>query len=204
MQLDGTYLATKGKNWIEESHAQGFKDGTWKQSNNAGRELGQYEMVEGTGTELSWHENGELCSHRELVSGVQHGRLASWYDNGQLEAEVDFQNGKRMGPWKRWLVDGTVTSEGEYKNNLEHGRFITYDKDGRVEEERDYQRGKRHGIANSYRGGVQIVAGRFKQGKRDGTWTHWDEDGICVKTVTWEKNKIVKKERIDTVETGSV
>lgn len=195
LRLDGSYVAATGKHWIEGSHAQGFKDGSWKQSSSSGKRLGEYEMAEGTGTEVTWHENGEMRSRRELISGLQHGRSASWHENGQLEEESTFEKGKRTGTWRRWRTDGTLERQGEYRNNVEHGRFVNYDADGRVEEERDYQRGKRHGIANSYTGGVQVIAGQFRLGKRDGTWKHWDEAGRMVKTVLWRKNKMVGVEK---------
>lgn len=74
----------------EEPYQKGLPHGLCRQWNEAGRLLGKYKMVHGTGLQREWHQNG------------------------QLQLEVSTVKGKFCGCNRIWLWDGTLLSERFY------------------------------------------------------------------------------------------
>jgi len=81
----------------EEPYQGGLLHGLCRQWDEAGRLLGKYRMVHGTGIQRAWH------------------------DNGQLQIEVSTVRGEFCGRNRIWLRDGTLLSERFYV----HGRVVT-------------------------------------------------------------------------------
>ncbi|HXI73081.1 MAG TPA: hypothetical protein VNN22_22300 [Verrucomicrobiae bacterium] len=74
----------------QEPYQDGLPHGLCRQWNEAGRLLGRYKMVHGTGRQRVWH------------------------DNGQLQMEVSTVRGEFSGYSRIWLWDGTLLSENLY------------------------------------------------------------------------------------------
>jgi len=83
----------------EEPCQNGLPHGICRQWDEAGRLLGKYKMVRGTGVQRAWH------------------------DNGQLQMEVSTVRGEFCGRNRIWLRDGTLLSERFYL----HGRVVSAD-----------------------------------------------------------------------------
>ena len=83
----------------EEPYRNGLPHGICRQWDEAGRLLGKYRMVSGTGIQRAWH------------------------DNGQLQMEVPTIRGEFCGRNRIWLRDGTLLSERFYV----HGRVVSLD-----------------------------------------------------------------------------
>jgi hypothetical protein len=75
---------------LEELYRDGLLHGVCRQWNEAGKLLGRYKMVHGTGLQREW------------------------YDNGQLQLEVSTVRGEFTGRNRTWLCDGTLLSERFY------------------------------------------------------------------------------------------
>ena len=84
----------------EEPYKDGLLHGICRQFDEAGRLLGKYKMVNGTGIQRAWH------------------------DNGQLQLEVSTVRGEFCGRNRIWLRDGTLLSERFYL----YGRVVSADK----------------------------------------------------------------------------
>jgi len=83
----------------EERYQRGFLHGVCRQWDEAGRLLGKFTMVHGTGIQREWH------------------------DNGRLKIEVSTVRGKFCGRNRIWLRDGTLFSERFYL----HGQVVSTD-----------------------------------------------------------------------------
>jgi antitoxin component YwqK of YwqJK toxin-antitoxin module len=58
----------------EEPYVNGLLHGICRQRDEAGRLLGKYRMVRGTGIQRAWHENGQLQMEVSTVRGEFCGR----------------------------------------------------------------------------------------------------------------------------------
>ncbi len=85
----------------------GLKTGEWTQLDRAGKVLGTYAMVAGTGTETRWTEEGKLARQTEFLRGLKHG---------------DFKN----------FTDGKLMVLGYYRVDKVHGLFVYFNEDGSV------------------------------------------------------------------------
>jgi hypothetical protein len=78
------------KNGVLASHEpyhNGFLHGICRQWNEAGRLLGKYKMVHGTGIQRSWHENRRLQMELSTVRGEFTGYSRIWLWDGTLLSE---------------------------------------------------------------------------------------------------------------------
>ena len=71
----------------EEPYQNGLLHGVCRQWSEAGRLLGQYRMVHGTGVQRAWHDNGRLQMEFSTVRGDFSGRSRLWLWDGKLLAE---------------------------------------------------------------------------------------------------------------------
>lgn len=76
-------------------------------------------------------------------------------------------------------LTGKVISETAIANGYLDGKTILYYPDGVKKEIREYKEGKKHGTWSTWneKGGQTAVA-NFSEGKKDGEWFIWDEQGI--------------------------
>jgi hypothetical protein len=70
-----------------EPYHNGLLHGVCRQWNEAGRLLGKYKMVHGTGVQRSWHENGRLQMELSTVRGEFTGYNRIWLWDGTLLSE---------------------------------------------------------------------------------------------------------------------
>jgi hypothetical protein len=71
----------------QEPYQAGLPHGIYRQWNEAGRLLGKYKMVHGTGVQRSWHENGRLQMEFSTVRGEFIGYSRIWLWDGSLLSE---------------------------------------------------------------------------------------------------------------------
>lgn len=58
---------------------------------------------------LTWYDNGQLMSERQMKQGKEHGRQRSWWPNGQLMMEGISVEGHRYKGFKYWSINGEPT-----------------------------------------------------------------------------------------------
>lgn len=58
---------------------------------------------------LTWYDNGQLMSERQMKNGKEHGRQRSWWPNGQLMMEGISYEGNRYKGFKYWSINGEPT-----------------------------------------------------------------------------------------------
>lgn len=58
---------------------------------------------------LTWYDNGQLMSERQMKHGKEHGRQRSWWPNGQLMMEGISYEGNRYKGFKYWSINGEPT-----------------------------------------------------------------------------------------------
>ncbi len=78
----------------EEPYRNGLLHGVCRQWSEAGRLLGKYRMVHGTGIQRAWHENGKLQMEFSTVRGDFSGRYRMWLHDGTLLSVDIYVHGK--------------------------------------------------------------------------------------------------------------
>ena len=86
----------------EERYRIGLLHGVCRQWDEAGRLLGRYKMVHGTGVQRAWHDNAQLQMAVSTVRGEFCGRNRIWLRDGALLSE-------------RFHLHGRVVSAAKYR-----------------------------------------------------------------------------------------
>ena len=85
-RMHGT-VRTWHKNGVlasEEPYRAGLLHGVCRQWDEAGRLLGKFKMVHGTGIQRTWHDNGRMQLEVSTVRGEFSGRNRLWLRDGTL------------------------------------------------------------------------------------------------------------------------
>lgn len=85
------------------------------------------------GVVKQWAENGQLLGTFEIVNGT--GTQMAWHPNGQVSAEISWVGGKWTGRQRTWLSDGTLVGETFWIENNKVSRnryFLRSEKDGSI------------------------------------------------------------------------
>ncbi len=87
----------------------GKEHGVARQFGIDGALLGTYEMSNGTGLDIWWHENGKIAEERHIVDGLHHGCKLWWNEDGmQVYTERFWQRGRLHGVVREWQEDGRL------------------------------------------------------------------------------------------------
>ena len=170
--------------WIEENCPDdGLFKIYWTEDNNASTE------DTGLPVRYEWH----------YKDGKRDGISRGWYKDGSKKSLWRWKAGKRHGKWTDWFPDGKKRAEGEWIEGKRIGVVFTWwDNSGHLRKEVDWDNG---GYVKNYwsRESVQIikdgngryekwnedlleVEGNYKNGKKDGLWRYYDDDGEVIRT----------------------
>lgn len=141
---------------------------------------------------MSSSNSYEILSN--YTNGVKDGKYSEKYvDNDVVRKEGTYKNGKEEGLWIHRDRDGSPSKEVNYKNGKLDGECKTkFFVDGTVSELENYKEGKLHGIKRSYfyqkKGKVQSEY-NYKDGKRDGAYKIYKDDGSVYEEGRYENGK---------------
>ncbi len=80
----------------ESFYRDGLLNGVCRQCSEAGKLLGKYNMVRGTGVQRAWHDNGKPQLELNTVAGRFCGRSRLWLRNGVLLSDKLYLDGKSV------------------------------------------------------------------------------------------------------------
>jgi antitoxin component YwqK of YwqJK toxin-antitoxin module len=98
------------------------------------------------------------------------------------------ENGKKQGPWSDFWDEGRIANTRTYKDGILVGHTI-YQKNGTVEVRKNYRLGpsgvELDGPYEDYHQNGQLwEKGTYIDGKKDGPWVAYNEDGTVMKRYT--------------------
>jgi len=202
-KLEG--MATKwhenGNKAMEGSYKNGELEGmatTWHENGTKARE-GSYKNGESEGMATTWHQSGTKATVMFYKAGKLEGTYTKWHLNGAKAVEGAYKNGQLEGPVTTWYENGTkaavmfysggkqvfeddpklddakvlkkLLSEAVVWESLDKNELTgSYDKAADSEPYTGWFK-KLHG------NGKAALLGSLKDGKPDGLWTWWDENG---------------------------
>jgi len=120
-------------------------------------------------------------------SEVFHGPSRTWYGSKRKESEGAFENGKPHGLWFFWHADGSAGAKGRFENGKKQGEWRVYQPVGNRKRRHVYVHFKddiEHGEWKARQVAelgvtpqLYEVEGQYKNGKKSGSWVHYDKNG---------------------------
>jgi len=147
--------------YINGRRSGGF---TWYYENGDYKETGNYKNGEYSIVN-TWDEEGNTI----VLDGD--GEYISYYYNKSKKSQGYYKRSKKSGVWNYWYKSGKRKEKIEYKNGVENV-IAAWDKDGKPLVENGT--GEYTGYFDN---GVKKANGMYKEGKKEGVWEWWDEQG---------------------------
>lgn len=201
-----SYWRDNGSIELEENWRQGVLHGdSFGQHRDRGRAFkGTWDNGLRTGVWIWWHINGEIQRSGEYKDGKETGRWGEWHPNGELRRRGEYVQGRREGLWEEFDEAGEIVARREYQNDMlsseEHyfrGVVVqrrTQMQDGRLAAEWTVLEGNvKHGYEHRYHAnGQESEGGAWLNGKKEGIWRTWNEEGELKNAQTWKSGVLVE------------
>jgi antitoxin component YwqK of YwqJK toxin-antitoxin module len=199
-------------------YKDGKRDGLWTEWYENGQKAKQGCYSDSMlGLFTWWYENGHKKEEGNHKDGMQHGIWTTWYENGQKRWETNFGNGAVLGLCKMWYQNGQKMSEVYWERgkksavswkpngvkclltNLKDGNgvLILYNEDGSKKLLETFREGEKHGLEALWlENGRKEREGNWKNGKLDGTWTKYNDDGTEAYRTTYKDGVVLQHFRL--------
>ena len=193
---EGTYVNGKKdgvwNEWFENkltftgTYVEGKPEGTFISSDHNGKEIGRFDMKDGTGMWITWQPTAHTAQSKEyLYQGTKDGLYQELVGRNKVLVEGHYSGGVKSGVWKKWTADGVLLVEETWKRGKLDGKWKKLVA-GKVTSEATYKEGKVEGPYLELRDGKPAVTGQFANDQRQGTWTTYDATGNVIATATYK------------------
>ncbi len=206
-----TYWYESGELSYTAEFDNGKKSGEWKYYYKDGKPLktGKYQDDLKHGLWQTFYENGKLLMTGQYELGKEEGEWRNYWDNGKLKNKSTFRKGQLHGDWYSYFKNGKITLAGEYKNGYKTGAWISNFENGKTKDLFTYKvikkttgsrkssmtrrvewQSQEHGYSVSFskKDYAKTEEGKYKNGKKNGTWTAYHPGGRIPAVVTQYKN----------------
>ena len=159
----------------------------------------------------------------QFVNGLEEGISPVFDTTGLLREIVNYRKGfvmtrealnrydregKKHGYWKTFYDDWTVHTECYYRHGLRDGFYKEYDEKGNLKKITKFVNDVEQVLESDqkplvvqheyYPNGKVRREASFRDGKREGVWRDFDEDGNVIKSQTYKKGVLVGEGIVDT------
>ncbi len=192
--------------WHDDGQKAGegtFKDGKKEGVETMWHENGQrageatYKDGELEGVATKWNDNGQKAHEGTYKDGKQEGPYNEWHENGEKKQEGTYKDGKLEGLVTHWHENGEVLLQAHYKDgkhvfknepDLDDPKTLEGIVGKAVMWDTLISIGSLYhlpGNPDPYTGWIKklhdngkvAALGALKNGKPDGLWSTWDDDG---------------------------
>lgn len=153
----------------------------------------------------SYHDNGQLCHHLEIVDGRAHGIYQEYYPNGQLKIDAFVMEGVadiHDLAQASWIFDGKSKVRNEqgqliaeifYDKGLLHTPSLYYYPDGQIKKIIPYQQGLMEGYLEEFDLDGNIMQQlAYHKGEREGLSVgYWNKEQLQFQE-TYRKNHLIE------------
>jgi antitoxin component YwqK of YwqJK toxin-antitoxin module len=200
---DKEIIELTNKGLLNQTDANGLKQGSWKKvySNGKtayevnfvnGKPVGEFKRFYQSGNIyvlLNYNESGENASAKfysetgELISegnykGKNKEGLWKYYDKTILSRSEEFKGDSLWGKQIVYYPDGKVYDEKNFVNGLENGPWLKFYENGQAKLKTMVVNGKLEGAMLRYfSNGSMEVKGLYKNDLAEGDWTYYSEEG---------------------------
>lgn len=113
----------------------------------------------------------------KIVNGNKVGVWTVYYANGNKRSVGSYEAGVRVGKWVYYYPNGNKEREGTFRNGLYEGLYTSYHRNGN----------------KNYEGMYGPHRGKSTDGKKEGVWSSFSEDGESVwRLITYKRGARAK------------
>ena len=155
-----------GHKQSEGHYNNGKKDGPWKE----------------------WDEFGTKRVTRSDGSFMYWGCL----DYQNIAAEGMYKNGIKVGQWREGYSIGSYVNGKKNNTWTEYSRKYLVGNASFISAISNYNLGIKDGLFETYNNGYdkeKLTEGYYKNGKKDGKWTYWDENGQKIHQTNYKNGR---------------
>ncbi len=184
---------------INQTDADGLRQGLWKKQQPNGRTLyegnfkdgrpvGEWKRYHPGGQVkaiIQYHENSDTASvqlfdkfRKKIAEGsyVEQKKAGNWvyYSKGRKIAEEQFRDGLKNGVAKKYYETGELMEETDWVNGKQEGDYKIFYKTGEPYMQCKMRQNKRHGLCliHSKEGKLELEA-HYKNDLRHGEWNYY-------------------------------
>lgn len=201
-----TIFSYEGKFVLKGYYKNNKKHGIWEkyyENGNVAEKI-QYDNDKRIGKYYSYYDNGAIMNEFEYVYGDRNGEIKQYYDTRELQSIGHYENGLQTGQWTEYHKNGSIKSAFSFENGKlsgemkiyydsgevfairsfiggeGEGNWIRYYKSRKVLDECLLKKGLKVGKYLAYHENGEIwKKGNYDtNGKRNGEWSFYDENGI--------------------------
>lgn len=219
-------VAGFGQTTINQTDAQGKKQGVWIKKDREGRKL--YEATfkddKPVGRMKRFYPNGQLMALMDFVAGsdsadaqlfdetgnlmakgryVDQKKTGSWnyFADSKVVSTENYSDGVKNGPAKRFYKTGELLEESNWKNGQLDGSYKAYFNDGKVYMECTYSDGQRNGPFQIWQSnGTPELDASYSYDARDKDWKYFDQSGNLRFTLKFDKGKLLNPQVQDSID----
>ena len=107
-------------------------------SSSNGQLLPKGSLQDGSGSVLSYHDNGELEAEGVYADGLPNGFWKYYDEKGRIIIEGNMTNGLEHGLWKFYYTNGKPKAQGYYLMGEKEGSWTYFYRDGSISDILDY------------------------------------------------------------------
>ena len=140
---------------------------------------GTYKDGKGDGLVTQWRENGKKGYEGTYKDGKLDGLTTVWYENGEKKFEGTYEGSIKNDKWTWWYPNGQKKTEGKYIYYIQtSGNTVVRQKKKTFDFGSNYWYNMGFSPQGDISGSVYpIHESTYKDGKQDGLWTMWYENG---------------------------
>jgi antitoxin component YwqK of YwqJK toxin-antitoxin module len=146
-----------------------------------------------------FHMNGKRMGEGKYVNKETKDSVWIYYDEaGALISKEKYKMGKKDGPWFVYLPDGKISEERYYKDDMQDGPFKVYFDGKNLKSQGTYVKDKLEGrVSYYYPNGVEVAAGYFKNGLKNGVWIYKTESGKVREKELYKNGRLASQKETD-------
>ena len=168
-------------------------------------------------------KKGHLLQTMNFVNGLEEGISPVFDTTGLLREIVNYRKGfvmtrealnrydregKKHGYWKTFFDDWSVQTECYYRHGLRDGFYKEYDEKGNLKKITKYVNDVEQVLESDmkplvvqheyYPNGKVKREASFRDGKKEGVWREFDENGNVINSQTYKKDVMIGQGIVDT------
>lgn len=218
------FLPTIVFSQINQTDANGLRQGKWEKKQANGRPIYEGEFKDGkpVGQWKRYHSGGQVKAEityngdtaQTILYDVWRNKVASgnyinqkkegvWkvYKQNLVVADEEYKLGLKHGTSHRYYETGEVMEEKQWKNNKEDGKHQVNFKSGEPYMQCAMKLGLRHGLFLVYfKNGQQELVGEYNNNLRDGEWKYQDENGKQLYSLHYNMGQLLNPAVRDSIE----
>ena len=146
-----------------------------------------------------YYSNGIEKEEYSFINNRFEGVYKTWYSNGNPQSVGKYSDGKMDGEWKLFYSNGRIQSIQKYKvgkltninswsiegvQEIINGTGVAnlFDTNGKLLSRMSYKNNVLDGKCETWYNGIKATEIYYKDGKRTGEWSYWNEIGKLIKT----------------------